>query len=325
MSDDTQPLFLFSLPRTGSTLLQRILGSHADIATTSEPWFMLPYIYSLRESGVNAEYEHAVMAGGVQGFSKEYLPGGTDEYLSEIMELGLRLYRKAGSGHRYFLDKTPRYHHIARDLIALFQEGRFVFLWRHPVAVAASMMQTWADGRWNLHTFSADLFPGLVGLIEAYEEYADRVCAVRYEDLLQNPEPELRRVLTYLDVEFDPGVLMHFADLEMRTPYWDPTGTRMYRAISREPLEKWKQTMANPIRKAWSVRYLRWLGRDRLAIMGYDLDMLLAEVAAMPTRAHFVASDVFQNARGLAVRSIRGRLINRSLPMWPRSLTSPPS
>jgi hypothetical protein len=320
----TQPLFLFSLPRTGSTLLQRILGSHGDIATASEPWFMLPYIYSLRETGVNAEYEHATMARGVQGFSREYLPGGTEDYLSEIRELGLRLYRKAGKGHRYFLDKTPRYHHVAADIITLFQEeGRFVFLWRHPVAVAASMMETFGAGKWNLQRFSADLFAGLVALIDAHEACAEKVSAVRYEDLLQRPEPELRRLFSYLDLPFDPKLLTQFNQLQMRNPeYWDPTGTSIYRVISKEPLQKWKHTMANPIRKAWSARYLRWLGRERLAVMGYDLDHLLAEVAALPIRADHVASDVLQNARGLAIRSIRGRLINSSLPMWPRTMVS---
>jgi hypothetical protein len=305
-------------------LLQRILGSHEDIATASEPWFLLPYIYSLRETGVNAEYEHATMARGVQGFSKEYLPGGTEDYLAEMRELGLRLYRKAGGGHRYFLDKTPRYHHIADDIIAMFRDGKFIFLWRHPIAVAASMMETFGGGRWNLQRFSADLFTGLAALITAYEAHVDRVCAVRYEDLLERPEPELRRLLAYLELPFDPSLLTHFTDLQMRNRgYWDPTGTSAYRAISKEPLEKWKSTMANPIRKVWAVRYLRWLGRQRLATMGYDLDQLLAEVAALPTRADHLASDVLHNARGLAIRSVRGRLIKSSLPMWPRAIASP--
>jgi hypothetical protein len=323
MAEGTQPLFIFSLPRTGSTLLQRVLGSHAQVATASEPWFMLPFVYSLRETGVNAEYEHGTMARGVQGFSKEYLPGGTDDYLSEIRALGLRLYGMAGQGQRYFLDKTPRYHHIAADLIPLFPEGRFIFLWRHPVAVAASMMQTFADGRWNLHRFSADLFSGLMALIDAYEAYADRVCAVRYEDLLQEPEGALRRLLSYLELEFDPTLLTNFTELEMRNPgYWDPTGTMKYHAISREPLQKWKHTMANPIRKAWGLRYLRWIGSQRLATMGYDLDPMLAEVAAIPANAEHVPSDVFQNARGLILRSLRGRLLQSPLPMWPRAVTS---
>jgi hypothetical protein len=149
------------------------------------------------------------------------------------------------------------------------------------------------------------------------------VCAVRYEDLLQKPEEALRRLLSYLELEFDPTLLTNFTELEMRNPgYWDPTGTMKYHAISREPLQKWKHTMANPIRKAWGLRYLRWIGSQRLATMGYDLDPMLAEVAAIPANAEHVPSDVFQNARGLILRSLRGRLLQSPLPMWPRAVTS---
>jgi hypothetical protein len=46
MSARPTPLFLLSLPRSGSTLAQRILAAHAGIATTSEPWILLPYLYA---------------------------------------------------------------------------------------------------------------------------------------------------------------------------------------------------------------------------------------------------------------------------------------
>jgi hypothetical protein len=49
---------------------------------------------------------------------------------------------------------------------------------------------------------------------------------------------------------------------------------------------------------------------------------MLAEVAAIPANAEHVPSDVFQNARGLILRSLRGRLLQSPLPMWPRAVTS---
>ena len=39
-----KPVFLFSLPRSGSTMLQRALGRHPNIATLSESWFLLGLI-----------------------------------------------------------------------------------------------------------------------------------------------------------------------------------------------------------------------------------------------------------------------------------------
>src|SRR5688500_15750036 len=62
------PLFLLSLPRSGSTLAQRILAAHEAIATASEPWILLPYLYTLRERGAYAEYNHRVLVRAVEDF-----------------------------------------------------------------------------------------------------------------------------------------------------------------------------------------------------------------------------------------------------------------
>lgn len=48
MSIESTPLFLLSLPRSGSTLAQRFLAAHDAIARASEPWILLPYLYTLR-------------------------------------------------------------------------------------------------------------------------------------------------------------------------------------------------------------------------------------------------------------------------------------
>ena len=54
--NEIRPIFIFSLPRAGSTLVQRVLAAHDDIATTSEPWILLPFLFSTKEQGVYAEY-----------------------------------------------------------------------------------------------------------------------------------------------------------------------------------------------------------------------------------------------------------------------------
>ena len=44
-----KPIFIFSITRSGSTLLQRVIAAHEGVATVSEPWVLLPYLYTLRE------------------------------------------------------------------------------------------------------------------------------------------------------------------------------------------------------------------------------------------------------------------------------------
>jgi Sulfotransferase family len=310
-----RPICILSTQRAGSTLLQRILGSHEEIGTASEPWFLLPLLYALRESGTVADYNQGSMAGGVRGFADEYLPRGVDSYLDAIHDLTLRLYTEATPGKRHFLDKSPRYHLIADDLLRLFPEGKFIFLFRQPLAVAASMIETWAEGKWNLDHYSADLF-GLARLAETYDANKARAARVRYEDLLTQPIEAVRQLLDYLELPADETIVQRFVDLPMRNPrYWDPNTVR-YQGISREPLDKWKTTMASPLRKTWCRRYLLWLGSERLEIMGYELDHLLAELDSIDVRLRQLPSDLRRASRGYVHRRVRSHILGVPLPLW---------
>ena len=73
-------IFLFSLPRSGSTLLQRLIASHPQVATVSEPWLVLPYLYTLRGRGIYAEFDYKTSSTAIQDFCEE-LPNGPEEYL----------------------------------------------------------------------------------------------------------------------------------------------------------------------------------------------------------------------------------------------------
>jgi len=310
-----RPIFILSTQRAGSTLLQRILGSHEAIGTASEPWFLLPLLYSIRDKGVSAQYNQVSMSGGVRGFAEEYLPHGLDSYLAAIHDLTIRLYSEAAPGKRCFLDKTPRYHLVAGDLLRVFPEGRFVFLFRHPLAVAASMMETWADGAWNLDLYSSDLF-GVAELSETYAANRARATCVRYEDLLLEPIAAVGNLLDYLELPTDDTIVQRFVELPMpNRRYWDPNATQ-YAGISREPLDKWKATMASPLRKTWCRRYLRWLGAKHLEIMGYQLDDLLDEVDAIDVDLHRLPSDLRRASRGLVHRRLRARFLDVPLPLW---------
>ena len=60
---------------------------------------------------------------------------------------------------------------------------------------------------------------------------------------------------------------------------------------ARSIVEKWKNTLRNPLRKWWIRSYLDWLGADRLAVMGYDLDTLLSDLGDVPLAGSYMMSD----------------------------------
>lgn len=307
-----RPLFLLSLPRSGSTLVQRVLGAHPDIATAAEPWVLLPHTYATRAAGVYAEYGHALAARAIREFAAS-LPDGEETYRDELRAFVLRLYGHAAGGTgAYFLDKTPRYHFIADDLFSLFPDGKFVFLWRNPLAVVASSVETWGRGKWKIGRWRVDMFEGLANLVASRERHADTSLSMRYEDLVADPHAHWPLLFEHLELPFDPGILTAFPSVRVPGRFGDPTGIEAYDALTTRSVDKWRSTLANPFRKRWCRDYLRWIGADRLATMGYRLDDLVEELNEVPRGTKRLGSDVVRSSAAWVVRAGRengGRLL----------------
>jgi Sulfotransferase family len=307
------PIFIFSLPRSGSTLTQRILATQPGVATASEPWILLPLLYSRMAKGLYAEYGHRVAIKAIEDFCAE-LPGGPADYLEEIKELALRLYtRRAPRGARYFIDKTPRYHIICAEIMRMFDGGNFVFLWRNPLAIIASIIETWGRGRWNLYEFEFDLFDGLEHLVAACRQAGDRACSVRFEDLVGEDPKARQRLFAYLKLGFDDSLTGTFTNVSLTGRMGDHTGSGRYFALSDEPVAKWKKALASPVRKLWCRNYLRWIGKERLSVMGYDLETLMRELDAIPSGIGTVASDGARMLFGPAVRMFEPWIVRDKL------------
>ena len=311
------PLFLFSMPRAGSTLTQRILASHAQIASAAEPWILLPYVYSMRAEGVLAHYRHFQTVRAIRDFCKE-LPEGRRSYLHALRDFVCRLYSEAaGPNVRYFLDKSPPYCLIASEILEIFPEAKAVFLFRTPGAIAASMNETFDRGRWTVPSWKPYLYEGMQNMLEAFAQNRDRVHALRFEDLVTDPEAECRKLFEYLEIPFEPSVVHEFSAVRFKGRLGDQTGRYTYEDISREPLEKWKKTMANTLRKAWLRRYLRWLGAERLALMGYELNELLREVRTLRSGTRFLLSDLSRMVRAPLTAILEPHLVLRKLKRLP--------
>ena len=314
-----RPVFLLSLPRSGSTLLQRMLGAHSAVSTAAEPWVLISPLYAIRVDGVYAEYSHKTSAKALQGFA-ETLPGGRDDYLAEVREMALRLYDKASEpGARYFLDKTPRYSLVVDELFEMFPDARVIFLWRNPLAVVASIVDTWFGGRWVPHRHKIDLFTGLEKLVAAQRRHRDTVVTLRYEDLVADPRAVLTRVLAYLDLPWEEAVGSDLRVARVAGSVGDRSGTQRYQAVSADSVDRWKATIGSPVRKAWCRRYLDWIGDERLAAMGYDHGVLREEVRAVAGPVGPLPRDLWDSVKGTGSLAIEPRILRHKLdrlPSW---------
>jgi hypothetical protein len=282
-------IFVISQPRSGSTLLQKVLGSHSAIHTLSEPWVALQPLFGLRETGIAADYSARLARIGVQDFL-DHLPEGEEAYWEAVRLMLGHLYRRAleESGKRFFLDKTPRYTMILPELRRVFPEAHFVFLLRNPIAVLASVIDTWApdDCVQCLRPFRHDLAraPGLIA--EAIRQPDKNSTVVRYEDLAAQPTLAVSRLCKRLRIPFEPAMLEYGrSDAGQAGFRFGDTGT-VYR--KSRPVEsriaRWKKTLDSPIRRAWARGYLNSLGAETVSRLGYDFDEL---AAAFPPESGF--------------------------------------
>jgi hypothetical protein len=273
-------IFIISQPRAGSTLLQRILGSHPDIYTVSEPWLMLHPLYAMRPEGYEAEYGQEWAQVALRGFVKA-LPGGEDKYLEGVRRMYNYLYEEAlaSSRKRYFLDKTPRYYFIISSLYRTFPKAQYIILLRNPIAVLCSVLNTWVRDNqfwmFRLCRFRHDLTRAPKLLLEGMKVLGKRGVIVHYERLVRYPEREVHRTCDRLGLNF----LREMVDYGRHNiPNWfsgDQDAIYQYERPSPENAEKWIHALDDP--QVWRLAndYLQLLGQETLEQMGYSYEEVL--------------------------------------------------
>ena len=262
------PIFIFSLPRSGSTLLQRVIASHPDVATTAEPWLLLPMFGALGFLGTCAEYNHEGASRAITKFA-EKLPNGTQDYFDAIQFFACNLYEKSAGDKKFFLDKTPRYHVISAEIMRAFPDAKFVFLIRHPMAMYASIIQTWKYS----HNFNYDLYLGFDKLYQSLKSTSIPIHLVRYEELITSPQQIVQSICKYLGLDFQNDMLNNFSQVEfsndaMGNPVPQQTNRKQ---IYSDSLDKWQIFLCeNFMRKKLALSYLNYIGEERMTALGYD-------------------------------------------------------
>src|SRR5689334_2436132 len=201
-----QPVFLLSAPRSGSTVVQRVLAAHSGVATVSEPWVLLPMLRPLRDGLPAAGPLDPAIHEAVSDLLLE-LPNGRADYLAAVREAAMHVYRAvAGPGCAWFVDKSPVYHLVVDEIAEAFPEAPLVFLWRNPLAVVASAVELFDDGHFEAPRYTMALFQSFHDLVAARRRYADRSHSVRFEDLVSG-DAAWHRLLSSIGITFERQAL----------------------------------------------------------------------------------------------------------------------
>ncbi|MBN8502244.1 MAG: sulfotransferase [Sphingomonadales bacterium] len=233
--DAPDPVFVLGMPRAGSTLVEQILSSHSLIEGTSE----LPDIPALARR--DARYPL-----NLPELSPEQLGRQGEEFLRRT-----RIQRK--TDRPLFVDKLPNNWMHVPYIRLILPNARIVDARRHPLGCCFSnFKQHFAKGQ--AFSYSLD------DMGRYYRDYVrlmahlDRVQPgavhrVSYERMVDDTEAEVRSLLAYCGVEFEPACLsFHKTERAVRTP----SSEQVRQPIFRDGTEAWKpfSPYLDPLRAA---------------------------------------------------------------------------
>jgi tetratricopeptide (TPR) repeat protein len=231
-SDAHDPIFVVGLPRAGSTLIEQILSSHSNVEGTME----LPEIISMtrmlrkRADSPEATPYHDVLA---------RLDASDIRALGEHYLERTRIHRRTGAP--FFIDKMPNnFAHVGLIHLAL-PNAKIIDARRHPLACCVSgFKQHFARGQ--NHTYSLDdlgrYYRDYVELMEHFDDVLPgRIHRVVYEDMVDDTENEVRRLLDHCGLPFEEQCLRFFDNPRaVRTA----SSEQVRRPIYREGVEHWR-------------------------------------------------------------------------------------
>lgn len=181
------PTFILTSVRSGSTLLRVILNSHSMICA--------PHELHLRTVRVNI----------TQRFGEESMQHlGLDQRSLEHLLWDRILHRELmASGKRLIVDKTPNIVFEHERLAEAWPKARFIFLLRHPAAIAESLYRARKDA----------VLPEVITNVAEYAAMVDTArsrlpgLTVRYEDLVTEPERVTAEVCDFLGVPWERDMI----------------------------------------------------------------------------------------------------------------------
>jgi Sulfotransferase family len=286
-------LFVVSPPRSGSTLLQRMIGSHSAVHTHPEPHLITPLAYlGYYDTVDRAPFDHINSAEAIRLFVSS-LPGGEGDYLDAVRAYADVLYGRAlvPSGKRFFMDKTPAYALVLPFLTKVYPRAKYVVLTRHPLAIFSSYANSFFTGDWaRAHDFNPLLERYVPAIARMLRERPSPLVHVQYETLVAQPEAELARVFEYLGLPNEPEAVNYGEHFSSKKGPGDPITVNQHSRPVSDSLHKWAAELnADSRKRHLAERMIERLSDEDLETWGWPRariwDALAETGAAAPKPA----------------------------------------
>ena len=241
---DPDPIFVVGLPRAGSTLIEQILASHSQIDGTLE----LNQIgaYALKIDGKRRTGEKPRYPARLKQLSDYLLRDLGERYIQDT-----KIHRASAP---FFVDKMPNNFRHVGLIHLILPNAKIIDIRRHPMACCFSgFKQLFASGQeftYGLREIGT-YYSDYVRLMDHWDEVLPgKVLRVHYEEVIDDLDTQVRRILDYCELPFEESCLRYYeTERAIRTP----SSEQVRQPIYREGLEQW-------------TNYEPWLGPLKSAL-----------------------------------------------------------
>ena len=202
----TEPIFVLGMPRSGTTLVERILSSHPQVLSAGE----------LQNFAIAVKRAAGTPSNRV--LDAPTLENGVNVDFAALGERYLASTRPITGAKPRFVDKMPLNFLYVGFIALALPNAKIVCLNRDPLDTCLSNFRQLFSLTFSYYNYSYDLrdiglyYASFERLMRHWDEVLPgRVLRVRYEDLVQNQEPETRRLLDFCGLHWD-GACLEFQE-----------------------------------------------------------------------------------------------------------------
>jgi tetratricopeptide (TPR) repeat protein len=242
--DDPAPIFVLGLPRSGSTLIEQILASHSMVEGTQELPDIQRIVHELQGRELN--FDKPLYPGVLPELDATAIRRFGEQYIADTSPNRIL-------GRPHFIDKMPNnFRHIGLIHLIL-PSARIIDARRDAMSCCFSnFKQLFAQGQ--------EFTYGIEDIARYYRTYVEvmdhwdavlpgRVLRVHHEDVVDDLEGSVRRILDYCGLPFEAAcVEFHKTKRSVRTP----SSEQVRQPIFRDGLDQWKNfsSYLDPLREA---------------------------------------------------------------------------
>ena len=232
-SDSTKPIFIVGLPRSGTTLVDRIISSHSQVTSAGE----------LQNFAV--ELKKMTLTTSRQVLDEETIYAAKNLDFQQLAQRYLASTQPLSDKTLRFIDKMPLNFFYLGFIKKAFPRAKIIIMRRNPIDTCLSNFRTLFAVNFSYYNYAYDLLDSaqyyrlFANLLTQWQrQYGEQLLQVVYEDLVHAPEQQIKRILDYCELEWQPACLDFHHNQQ---PVSTASSVQVRKPMNADSIDRWKR------------------------------------------------------------------------------------